>query len=128
MLAAAAILRMDALSKPYFKNSNLQFSISHSENIVLVAFDNNPVGADIEIMKDRNFKDIFARYNIKENATKELFYTFWTEFEAKLKLQETPKTKIHFPFQDKFMVSVAGDFNENNYGIYELTSDGFVQI
>ena len=41
--------------KPKFKNSDINFSISHSKNIVLIAFDKNPVGADVEEMTERNF-------------------------------------------------------------------------
>ena len=42
--------------KPRFKFSDIHFSISHSENIILIAFDKNPIGVDLEIMKERNFK------------------------------------------------------------------------
>ena len=111
--------------KPRFKNSELHFSISHSNNIVMAAFDENPVGLDIEFMKERNFKEIFERYNYKgKNISKELFYKFWTEYEADIKLQGSPKTKITFPFKDNFMVTVAGNFDEN-YKIYEFSNTGF---
>lgn len=111
--------------KPRFKFSDIHFSISHSENIILIAFDKNPIGIDIEIMKERNFKELFARYNYKgENISKELFYKFWTEYEAGIKLQGTPKTKINFPLLETFMVTVVGNFDEN-YEIFELTKDGF---
>ncbi|MBQ8168394.1 hypothetical protein IJZ97_03150 [bacterium] len=111
--------------KPRFKYSEMHFSISHSENIVLVAFDKNPIGADIEIMKERNFKELFARYNYKGNdISKELFYKFWTEYEAGIKLQGSPKTKINFNFLNDFMVTIVGNF-EAEYKIYELTSNGF---
>lgn len=111
--------------KPRFKNNKLHFSISHSENIVLAAFDENPIGADIEFMKERNFKELFARYNYKgENISKELFYKFWTEYEAGIKLQGSPKNKITTKFQENFMLSVVGNFNEE-YKVYELTKDGF---
>ena len=111
--------------KPRFKFSDIHFSISHSENIILIAFDKNPIGVDIEIMKERNFKELFARYNYKgENISKELFYKFWTEYEAGIKLQGTPKTKINFPLLETFMVTAVGNFDEN-YEIFELTKDGF---
>ena len=111
--------------KPRFKNSKLHFSISHTENIVLAAFDKNPVGADIEIMKDRNFKELFKRYNFKgDGISKELFYSFWTEYEAGIKLQGSPKTKITIPFKDNFMLSIAGNF-DTDYRIFELTPLGF---
>ena len=112
--------------KPRFKHSVINFSISHSENIILLAFDNNPIGSDIEVMKERNFKELFARYNYKgANISKELFYKFWTEYEAGIKLQGTPQTKQNFLLLDNFMVTVVGNFNEN-YEIFELTSNGFI--
>ena len=111
--------------KPRFINSKLHFSISHSENIILAAFDENPVGADIEFMKERNFKELFARYNYKgENITKELFYKFWTEYEAGIKLQGSPKIKVTFPFKDNFMITVVGNFDKN-YQMFELNNSGF---
>lgn len=74
--------------KPFFKNSNLYFSISHSANIVAVAFHNENIGFDVEYCrKTRNFKEIMERFDIKkENPTKEDFYKFWTLYEAKIKL------------------------------------------
>lgn len=111
--------------KPRFKNSSLKFSISHSKNIVVAAFDENPVGVDIEFMKERNFKEIFARYNYKgNNISKELFYSFWTEYEAGIKLQGSSKTKITIPFNKDFMLTVAGNFNKD-YKIFELNENGF---
>lgn len=112
-------------NKPRFKYSTVHFSISHSKNIVLVAFDKNPVGVDVEFMKERNFNEIFARYNYrKENISKELFYKFWTEYEAAIKLQGTPKTKVTNIFEKEFMLSVVGNFEEE-ISIYELTENGF---
>lgn len=99
--------------KPKFKYSDLQFSISHSKNIVLIAFDKNPVGADVEKMRDRNFKDIFKACNHEEtNITKENFYKFWTEYEAKIKLQDTPKITTTTQIEDDFMLTVVGNFDE----------------
>lgn len=111
--------------KPRFKKNGLQFSISHSHNIVLAAFDVNPIGVDVEFMKERNFKEIFDRYNYKgENISKELFYKFWTEYEAGIKLQGSAKTKVTFSLEDNFMVTVVGNFDED-YEIYELSQTGF---
>ena len=111
--------------KPKFKLSDIQFSISHSENIIVAAFDKNPVGVDIEIMKSRNFPEIFARYNVKGiEITKEMFYQYWTEYEAKIKLQGEVKTKLSTPFLNNFMLSVSGDFDEK-YEIYEVNENGF---
>lgn len=114
--------------KPKFRYSDINFSISHSNNIVLVAFDKNPIGADIEEMKDRNFKEIFERYNYKgKDISKETFYKFWTEYEATIKLQEKPTTKITTRIEDIFTLSVVGNFDEK-YSITKIYQNKMVSI
>jgi len=39
------------IGKPYFLNSNIYFSISHSHGICAVAVADRPVGVDVEIIK-----------------------------------------------------------------------------
>lgn len=95
-------------NKPYVENSPVYFSISHSKNIVLVAFANCEVGADIEFMKQRNFKEIFKHFNYNTNdLSKENFYKFWTQHEAKIKLQQEPVSTFTQPFKTDFMLSVC---------------------
>lgn len=74
--------------KPYFKNNEIFFSISHSNDIVMVVFNSSQIGADIEFMKDRkNYELIMRRYGIEVSApSKGEFYKFWTMHEAKIKL------------------------------------------
>ena len=61
------------------------FSISHSNDIVLVVFNSSNVGADIEYMQERDYKSIMKRYmDDVENPGKEYFYRFWTLKEARI--------------------------------------------
>lgn len=77
--------------KPCLKDGSVHFSLSHSENIVLCAFSSSPIGADVEFMKDRDIKKLLQRYNLTcETEDKEVFYKFWTEYEAAIKLQSKP--------------------------------------
>jgi len=92
-------------NKPRFVNSDLHFSISHSNKLVAVCFDHEPVGFDIEFMKDRNFERFAARYNIP--AQKEEFYRFWTAYEARIKLQTKPQQLKTFMLQDGYMATIA---------------------
>ena len=92
-------------NKPKFKNSELCFNISHSENIVAVAFDDYPLGLDVEYMKDRDFKTLLERYKIDSND-KNLFYQFWTEYEAEIKIQADIKQKICFNLLPNYMLSL----------------------
>ena len=70
--------------RPHFENNGIYFSISHSENIVVVAFDNEPIGVDVEFVKSRNFKKLAERYNILIKTPTD-FYKWWTAYEAKYK-------------------------------------------
>lgn len=111
--------------KPKFIHSNIKFSISHSKNIILAAFDENNIGVDIEEMKPRNYDDIFKYFKINQkNISKEYFYRFWTELEAKIKLQTEPKSSITFMI-DNFMLTVMSDYSfdiNSKLKIYEVKS------
>ena len=92
-------------NKPKFKNLDLCFNISHSNNIVAVAFDTIPLGLDVEHMKERNFKLLLERYNI-DSDDKEFFYQFWTEYEASIKIQSEIKQKLCFKLKEDYMLSL----------------------
>ena len=44
--------------KPYIKNSNIYYNISHSENYVICAISNHPIGIDIEKIRLINLSTI----------------------------------------------------------------------
>lgn len=92
--------------KPKFKNSALQFSISHCGNFVAAAFDKTDCGLDIEEMKPRDFEALSKRYE-KNFETSEDFYKFWTRYEAEIKLQQKTQAEYTCVFQDKFMLTVV---------------------
>ena len=56
-------------------------------------------------MKDRDFKTLLERYNIDSND-KNLFYQFWTEYEAEYKIQAETKQKICFKLLPDYMLSL----------------------
>lgn len=92
-------------NKPKFKNTDVCFNISHSNNIVAVAFDEMPLGLDVEHMKERDFKALLERYNINSDS-KDIFYQFWTEYEASIKIQAETKQKLCFKLKDDYMLSL----------------------
>ena len=50
--------------KPVFENSPLNFSISHSENIVTLMISEFPIGIDIEYnVRERDFVKLVSRFN-----------------------------------------------------------------
>lgn len=76
--------------KPYFPDCPaLQFSLSHSGNLVLCALDGHPVGIDIELVAPRRgdlpafalTEHEFSRYQLL-GADWPAFYTLWTKKEA----------------------------------------------
>ena len=80
--------------KPYLKNENVYFSISHSKNLALLVLSSSEVGADIEnTKKERDYLSLAERYfteneclEIKESENiKESFIRFWTAKEAYIK-------------------------------------------
>lgn len=97
-------------SKPFFKNNEIYFSISHSMDIVLVGFNNANIGVDVEYMYPRNFKKIMDRYNKNvANPTKKDFYRFWTLHEAEIKLGKSPKAMFSTYLEDDYALSCVSD-------------------
>ncbi|MBR1424882.1 hypothetical protein IJ579_04900 [bacterium] len=92
--------------KPEFKDKKIEFSITHSKDYVMAAFDQNPCGLDLEFMADKDLNKFAARYG-KKFDTKEDFYKFWTQKEAVIKLQSTPKYIFTQVFKDCYTLSAA---------------------
>ena len=93
-------------SKPKFLNSDIQFSISHSNEIIAAAFDDFPLGLDIEYMKDRDFGKLSGHYGIKTKDKFE-FYRQWTQLEAKIKIQSDIKNSYTDIFGEKYMLTIV---------------------
>lgn len=86
------IIERTEKGKPYFLNSNVHFSISHSEDIWAVAFGDTEVGFDIQHMRLADYNGIAKRFftigevsYIKEHG-KEAFFDIWAMKEAYGKL------------------------------------------
>jgi phosphopantetheinyl transferase len=65
--------------KPYI-DDKLHFSISHSQNILVIAFDEYPIGIDIEYsLKDRKYNDLLKQMGCEatRDISKEEFYKIW---------------------------------------------------
>jgi len=56
------------LNKPYFANIDLHFNISHSDNMIVVAFSEDPVGVDVELIEDIIIKNssIFSAQELEK--------------------------------------------------------------
>lgn len=108
-------------NKPEFKYSDKQFNISHSKNVVIVCFDDSPIGVDIEYIKPRDYIELAKRMGFKlKEKTPEEFYMLWTQYEAEYKLgckAEFIKSQI---FLNDYMLSVASVNQINELNIKEL--------
>lgn len=85
-------VKRDKNNKPYVENTlGLKFNISHTEDLVLLAFSKIEVGIDVEkINYQFEFKDILENCFIKDeiiNIDNNIisFYRYWTAKEAYLK-------------------------------------------
>lgn len=107
--------------KPFLKDENLYFSISHSKDIALIAFDESETGVDVELMKNRDFSKFSKRFS-KKFENKKDFYKFWTELESKIKLQKKACFFKNFEIYDYF-VSVASKNRIENLTVYEMEKD-----
>lgn len=94
----------DNSGKPHIKTSNLQFSLSHSVDCFVIAFNlDKPIGADVEcIVRETDHSVIIENYfsvSEKEQLNKatdkdKLFYKLWTQKEAMGKVSGLGVTDI----------------------------------
>ena len=100
-------------NKPKFKYSDKHFSISHSKNIVLAAFDDYPIGVDIQYMRECDYIAVAKRMKLKpENNTKEAFYKAWTQYEAVFKFGQKPIFVHSEIFLKDYFLTVARTHSE----------------
>lgn len=119
------IVRVD--KKPFLKGRELFFSISHSKDIIAVAFNNSNVGFDIEFIQNRpNFEAIMERLGKKlDNPTLEDFYKFWTFYEAEYKLDTEVKSVFSSKIENDYMLTcVSEDPLVSTFVVKKMILDG----
>lgn len=110
--------------KPIFKTTQLQFSISHSHNIVGVAFSVNPIGFDIEKIKERDLTKL-SKYFKREFNTLTEFYKYWTVYEALYKSKSDLQHSQTSSFKlEDYIISVSAEkITPTTPAIYEITPE-----
>lgn len=83
-------LSLGSFGKPYLKNSELQFSLSHTRGAVVAAFgEDGEIGVDIEHrgrrVNERMYKRVLCEEERAKAASDEDFIRFWVKKEAFLK-------------------------------------------
>lgn len=86
-------------------NSNLHFSLSHSNNIVTVAISDFPVAVDVEMhskkLENVVKKKFLSQINIPNGDVANSYAKIWTEFECKIKLHEKANAFSSNEVEDK---------------------------
>jgi phosphopantetheinyl transferase len=90
---AAEIVRQRG-KKPYFKNGEVHFSVSHSDILWVCAFSASEVGCDVQIRRDcPKFEKLAARWfssgESEKTRTERDFFDIWSRKEAYTKLLGT---------------------------------------
>ncbi|MBR3771827.1 MAG: 4'-phosphopantetheinyl transferase superfamily protein [Clostridium sp.] len=89
------VFETNEYGKPFLKGEkNLHFNVSHSGNWVICGISDQPVGVDVEVIKERN-TDIAERFFSKKEAQaikdsdlgNDLFYQYWTLKESYVKAE-----------------------------------------
>ncbi len=87
--------------KPYLKDFSVFLSISHTENLCLIALSKSPIGIDVEKVKSIDWMKISNRFFNKEESnylmdecSPNTFFRMWTEKEAYAKLLGIPLLRI----------------------------------
>lgn len=110
--------------KPYIDKKEICFNISHTKNIIAAAFDTDEIGFDIEFMKDRDFSKINERYGIAKSPNeKESFYSFWTDYEAQIKLQQKSCSSFSSRFNKNYWMCIKSARSidiEKELKVYEI--------
>lgn len=118
-------LKYNSYGKPY--KDNIYFSLSHSNDYVVLAISNNQIGIDIELIKDvkENLKDytlsVDEKSTIKNNVD---FYKLWTSKESLIKylgigidkdLKKIPALPLegYKEYQNNKLYSLSFVFKEN---------------
>ena len=105
--------------RPELKSREKYFSISHSGQYIVIAFSDSQCGIDIEQIKQRDYKKISKRMKFNSVTLKE-FYQNWTEYEAKYKLGEPPKSVYGFEIPEYVVTAVSGHSDEKFEVYYNL--------
>jgi 4'-phosphopantetheinyl transferase len=127
----------NAYKKPIIRESNIniEFNITHSENIVLVAFSKAPVGIDIEIEKNFDWslvsdlvftsKELNYLYTLTDEEFKRIFFKLWTNKEAYIKASGKgfflPANTIEVKFGKEFNEII--DLNGNVQKVFICTNE-----
>lgn len=106
--------------KPFLKSNLKKFSISHSNDYIVLAFSDFDCGIDIEKNKLRDFSPIAKRMKFPECQTLGDFYTAWTTYEAEYKLAKPYNSATTWLVGDYTLTAVSENPDEHYKVFMEL--------
>ena len=112
--------------KPYLKNRQKFFSISHSGEYVLIGFSDSECGVDIEKIKNRDIDSISKRMNFR-SKTLDDFYKDWTKYEAEYKLGQKCAAFFQNSFHGYMITSVCSNIQEK-FNFYIQNGEKFSNL
>lgn len=112
--------------KPYFKDSDFGFNISHSGEYIVCVISTDEkeyLGIDVEEIKPivfEDFKNIFSEREEGEISNYNNFYTFWTRKEAIVKADGRG---LLIPLDTINTTSLTIQLDNKRYYLYEIDID-----
>ena len=106
-------------NKPRIKTGSVHFSISHSNEIILIGFSEYEIGVDVELIKEKNL-DRFSKYFKQNFLTLDSFFDFWTKYEAEIKLQKKAKFFKSLVIEEKYYLSLCSVKNIKEVEFFKL--------
>lgn len=83
------ILRTEC-GKPYIEGNPVYFSLAHCEDTAVIAIASNPVGIDLELIRERKFFAVLSRFTPREiddiSGSTVSFLKNWVAKEAYIKM------------------------------------------
>lgn len=132
----AVCLERDEWGKPYLKNGELFFNVSHAGEYVVIALSENPVGVDIE--GRRKIKDGMYRKVVQPEEQMLIggdrewdFLRLWTLKESFVKAEgkglRIPMKEYYFVKEaEEFFVNYGGNRATWMFYIEETLADGYI--
>ncbi|MCQ2753480.1 MAG: hypothetical protein MJ231_00350 [bacterium] len=97
--------------KPFLKNKEKQFSISHSGEYVALCFSDNNCGIDIEKIIPRDFEKISKKMGFSSQNLED-FYKHWTKYEASYKLNSQSQKETSYKYNNYILTAVSTNLKE----------------
>lgn len=112
------IIKYSKNGKPYLKDNNIYFNISHKKDYVVTIISNKRIGIDIEYIDKNKINSSILKYFSTETEekninNKELYFTLFSLKESYLKMKDIifDKNMIEFAIDNNKIINNRTDIN-----------------